>query len=47
MMQPRPGIQAPPVPYGRPPMGPPGQGVSYLIIIRIMNVNEKRILGVG
>lgn len=29
MMQPRPGgIQAGPVAYGRPPMPPPGQGVS-------------------
>ena len=45
MMQPRPGIQAPPVPYGRPPMGPPGQGVSYLIMIIIMSVNGKRIEG--
>lgn len=33
-MQPRPGgIQAGPVAYGRPPMPPPGQGVSIQMVI--------------
>lgn len=40
-MQPRPGIQAPPVAYGRPPV-PPGQGVGYQKhrSIGILDINQ-------
>lgn len=41
MMQPRPGYQASPVPYARPPVppGPPGQGM----VSSIEKNNEKEI----